>query len=81
MARQQINAVDVEYLEKMIDAYGNAQIADALARIAHEKAEHVSHNWQDQTLARTWKRVARRYEKQIPGLELADDLLGFGEVR
>ena len=41
------------------------------------KAEHLESNWQDKGMARVWNRIARRFDKLVPSLELSDDVLGF----
>jgi hypothetical protein len=71
-----ITADDVQTLETIIDRVGLAELTDTIARIAREKAEHVQTNWQDRDLARVWNRVARRFDKLVPSLELVDKTLG-----
>jgi hypothetical protein len=56
-------------LENIIDACGVAAVAEALARIADEKATHIRENWQDETTARQWDRVAARMEAQVKRFE------------
>lgn len=74
-----INANDVQTLEQIIDRVGLAELADTIARIAHEKAEHVQTNWRDANLAKTWTRVGRRFDKLVPSLELVDETIGFSK--
>jgi hypothetical protein len=72
-----ISGNDVQILEQIIDRVGLAELADTIARIANEKAGHVQANWQDANLAKTWTRVAKRFDKLVPSLELVDEILGF----
>lgn len=72
-----ISGNDVQTLEQMIDRVDLAELADTIARIAYEKAEHVQTNWQDRDLARVWNRVGRRFDKLVPALELVDETIGF----
>jgi NAD-dependent oxidoreductase involved in siderophore biosynthesis len=46
-------------LEAIVDEAGITAIVDALEAIAHAKAEHVSHAWQDDHLSRAWTRIAK----------------------
>lgn len=69
-------------IEAIIDRIGMAQLAEAITDIAASKAEHVRTNWPDSpALARTWTRIARRFDRMVPALELCDDILGFGRKR
>lgn len=44
-----------EQLEKIVDRVRLAAVIAALARICHEKADHVRTNWQDKDLADAWQ--------------------------
>lgn len=70
---------DVDLIEEMIDRVGMAKLTDAIVRIAEGKAIHVEENWQDRNLAKVWTRIARKFDKLVPALELNDDVLGFGK--
>jgi UDP-N-acetylglucosamine enolpyruvyl transferase len=50
-------------LEIYIDAASVDAALDVLADICHAKAQHVRENWQDETSAREWAKLARRVEK------------------
>jgi len=58
MTREQI-----EQLEKLVDTYSLAQVVEALATIASEKADHIRSNWQDEHMAKCWERAAIRLDK------------------
>jgi hypothetical protein len=73
----QIEQQELDAIEQIIDRVGMAQIAEAVSAIAVQKSIHVQENWQDQNLAKTWDRIARKFDKLIPALELNDEILGF----
>lgn len=77
--RNQINQAEIDQIEKIIDRVGLAQLTEAIAAIAVQKSLHVEENWQDVPLAKVWTRVARKFDKLIPALELNDDVLGFSK--
>lgn len=56
-------------LESLIDRCNLVAIVGTLAELCHEKAEHVATNWQDATLAATWRRNARSLERAANSLE------------
>jgi hypothetical protein len=56
-------------LEMLVDRHGLKQVIDMLATICEEKAEHVSINWQDIHLARSWKRDANKLAQWNAKLE------------
>jgi hypothetical protein len=68
---------DMQTLEAILDRVGNARLVDALSRIASEKAEHVQTNWQDKTLARTWRDISNRYDNLVSPFDTRDKVLGF----
>jgi hypothetical protein len=45
-------------LEFIVDQSSIQNVINMLARICHEKAEHVETNWQDAQLARVWRKNA-----------------------
>lgn len=49
---------DRDTLEGLVDRRGLASVVAALAGIAHEKAEHIRTNWQDEMTARAWGMAA-----------------------
>jgi hypothetical protein len=55
----------VAQLEPMVDRHTIADVLESLAVLAALKAEHVSTNWGDRTLARSWERVARKIEQAV----------------
>lgn len=54
-------------LEKFIDKTSISLVAEVLAEICEEKAEHVQTTWQDNTLACEW-RQAREIFERVAGL-------------
>jgi hypothetical protein len=56
-------------IENIMDAIGPAALAEAIARIADDKATHIRENWQDEDTARQWDRVAARMEAQVKRFE------------
>jgi hypothetical protein len=73
----QITQKEVDAIEAILDRVGLAQTVEALSAIAFAKSIHVEENWQDKNLAKTWERIANKFDKLIPALELNDDVLGF----
>lgn len=50
-------------LEAIIDRRGLANVAESIASIAREKAEHIRTNWQDASLAASWDQAARAFDR------------------
>lgn len=48
----------IHKLESIVDTYSLREVLDALAEMCREKAQHVTENWQDTTLAETWGSAA-----------------------
>lgn len=59
-------------LEALIDSHGLSAIVDAVARVCVLKAEHVETNWQDESLAKLWRKAARRISQTAMLYELTD---------
>jgi len=55
----------IQQLEQLIDKHSLGTIVEMLTEICHEKAEHVSLNWQDSITARTWRQDANSLEKTL----------------
>jgi hypothetical protein len=49
-----MNKDDLELLERLIDKYSLVEVVDGLETICLDKAEHISHDWQDVGLAKLW---------------------------
>ena len=49
-------------MEEFIDAYGITSLLDVIANIANGKADHLRENWQDETAARDWAKVAAKID-------------------
>jgi hypothetical protein len=56
MARE-INAQELEQLERLIDQTSLSAVLDALQTICDGKAEHLQSNWQDAGAAKNWTRA------------------------
>ena len=56
-ARQQDLA---EAIERYVERHSLAEAINILAEIAWQKAERIEANWQDQTLAKAWRREGKR---------------------
>lgn len=54
MAKEDIT----ESLEAMVDKHGLLYVLVGLELVCSEKAEHISQNWQDKSLARVWNNAA-----------------------
>jgi hypothetical protein len=49
-----------ELIEQFIDGSSLFAVLEMIEVICEEKAEHITTNWQDQKLARSWQRAAYR---------------------
>jgi hypothetical protein len=49
-----------QLLEQFIDGSSLFAVLEMIEVICEEKADHISSNWQDQKLARSWQRAAYR---------------------
>lgn len=57
-------AAEQSQLEQLLDRAGSTkEFFESLHDIAYEKAEHVRSSWQDEKLAKTWEKLARRLER------------------
>lgn len=63
--------VNLETLEKMIDADGAWNVLLALEIILDEKAEHLLVNWQDKRSAAVYRRMAAKAGKLAREFEQA----------
>lgn len=52
-----------EMVEKYIDKHGMIHLLTMLENICHEKAEHVTMNYNDRNTASAWRRGANRIYK------------------
>ncbi len=59
-----------DVLESVLDQSNIKQVILMLARICNEKADHVRENWQDERMAKTWERNARKLGDLEPKLIL-----------
>lgn len=53
---------DLDHIESLIDKHGLPDVMLALSHICEEKAEHVTTNWRNTTLAKAWDKQARQCE-------------------
>jgi hypothetical protein len=60
---------DKDLLERVIDQDGLAAVVACLADIANDKAEHLRSAWQDDKLARSWERDAKKLQAVAAKLE------------
>lgn len=54
-----VQALDADRLERFIDESSLREVVDTLVTICYEKAEHISSDWQDDSLAREWTKVGK----------------------
>ena len=55
--------IKAEELEAFIDSGSVAATLELMADIMREKSEHISHSWQDQSLAIAWDKSANDVQK------------------
>jgi hypothetical protein len=49
----------MEELEKLVDKHGVENVVEMLADICWGKVDHIQVNWQDEVLAKYWRKCAR----------------------
>jgi hypothetical protein len=59
----EMNQHDLDILEKLVDAFGVAEVLSGLSKICSDKAEHAAVNWQDTPLAKNWMRLSSRLDR------------------
>jgi hypothetical protein len=59
----EMNQKDLDILEKLVDAYGVAEVLSGLSKVCSDKAEHAAVNWQDTPLAKNWMRLSSRLDR------------------
>ena len=47
-----------DVLEGMVDANGLDEVIDMLSDVCGEKADHISTNWQEEGLAKDWRKAS-----------------------
>ena len=57
-------------LEDLIDRNNLSSVIEALVAICEEKAIHVEANWQDQDLAKAWRRAAKAIDAASVKIEV-----------
>jgi hypothetical protein len=60
---------DLDILEKLVDAYGIAEVLSGLSKVCSEKAEHVAVEWQDTTLAKNWMKLSTKLDRVSANIE------------
>ena len=59
----ELKKLDMEILERMVDAYSLQAVVSALSYICGEKAEHLAVNWQDTASAKGWMVQAKHLDQ------------------
>ena len=59
-------------LEQFVDQFSMSTVISMLSDIANEKAEHVRSNWQDESLARQWERLAKVLDRSYNRVNKVD---------
>jgi hypothetical protein len=62
-------------LEEMVDKFSTSTIISILSSIASEKASHVRSNWQDESLAKVWDRMAKTLDRSYMHVNRVDRML------
>ena len=76
--RKNPSAKSYEYeLEEIIDKFGLQRTVEALAEICHLKAEHIEENWQDNYMARAWRKAAG----SVYRCSQSDAVFNIGDIR
>ena len=52
-------------LEAMIDAHGLGAVISAISDVCDAKAQHISENWQDESLANVWQEAANMLASDV----------------
>ncbi len=68
--KQVLDQAVSDQIEHMIDSFGLFEVLDAIADIAHGKAEHIQHAWQDGPLATKWRIAAKRIERTANSIQI-----------
>lgn len=64
--REQMNYDELKIqLEALLDRSDPYSVLLALSEICQEKAEHIAENWQDASLARTWRQASIAVSKSL----------------
>jgi hypothetical protein len=64
-----IDHADQVALEQLVDRHGLYRIAEALAAVCEDKADHLVSNWQDRPAAGRWSRASNAISRLITALE------------
>jgi hypothetical protein len=62
-----MNQAELDALESMIDTHGMHALAQGIAYVCWEKADHARSNWQDEPLAKRWEKLADIFDR-VPRL-------------
>ena len=63
---------ETEELEHLVDKWGISFLIATLEQVCYEKADHITMNWQDPNLAKSWENVGKKLDKL--GTALPDHL-------
>jgi predicted metalloenzyme YecM len=53
----------IEELERLVDKWGLSFLLSTLEQVCYEKADHITMNWQDPNLAKSWETVGKKLGK------------------
>jgi hypothetical protein len=53
---------DLNILERLVDAFGIAEVLSGLSKVCSDKAEHAAVNWQDTPLAKNWMKLSTKLD-------------------
>ncbi len=73
MTDKQLEAL-LQQLEQAVDRSSIGYVLAALADVASAKSEHVQVNWQDEALAKQWRRLAMAIQQLSVRITQTGDL-------
>ena len=53
----------IDDVEHLVDKWGLSFLLATLEQVCYEKADHITMNWQDPKLAKTWENVGKKLDK------------------
>jgi hypothetical protein len=60
---------DLDILERLVDAFGIAEVLSGLSKVCSDKAEHVAVEWQDTPLAKNWMKLSTKLDRVSANIE------------
>lgn len=70
----------LETIERLIDEWGIGTVLQATADIALIKADHILETWQDEPLAKQWKKDADRVQHAASWAKRDRHVLGHDQL-